>query len=265
MKLETGEGTVTLPVYEESDIGPDVYDMVRVMTENGVGVIPFTDEQEASYNFLRVKTENNGIIAAHDNPDLIGTLIVDNFEDNDLDEYGDSVDAWEITSEKVFEGNYALKDANGYNELISQNGLDNYPNQGEVFRASHYITEGSLMEVRWAEQGSESGENNGQSYAVRYRDGKMRIGISGSAVNNSWFNSQSIDTSNHNFYGVWTETEVEWHSDGLIVARIFEIEDDGSRNLINEMSVSNTNFSDGGISFQMSGCYVDNYRITGST
>lgn len=140
--VETSEGKVNLPVYEPSDIGEGVYDVVRVMTDGGAGVIPFSDPGDAAYEFLRVMTESNGVLAASDSASLQQFMYIDNFEDGDLSEYfapsGYAMDNFSVSSNQVFDGNYSLEanyiyDTNTSRVAVSTSGLSNYPSKGDVF------------------------------------------------------------------------------------------------------------------------------------
>jgi len=60
-------GTVKVSVFNTGDSGSDVYEMVRVQTQNnGVGFIPvISNTSEASFPYLRVQTQNHGVCAVH--------------------------------------------------------------------------------------------------------------------------------------------------------------------------------------------------------
>ena len=78
------------------------------MTDNGVGVIPFTDEQEASYKYLKLKTENNGVIAAHDTESLgPRTVVLEDFEDNPSNNWSVWDSSLSLTS-RSYEGSQAV-------------------------------------------------------------------------------------------------------------------------------------------------------------
>lgn len=59
-------GTVDVPVFETGDSSSDIYEFVRVETASGTGFIPVTDTGNAAYPYLRVQSENNGIVAITD-------------------------------------------------------------------------------------------------------------------------------------------------------------------------------------------------------
>ena len=68
IKINTASGVKSLPVYDPADARSSVYDMIRVQTPSGTGFVPFTDTSSATYPFLKVQTQNQGVLAAHDKP-----------------------------------------------------------------------------------------------------------------------------------------------------------------------------------------------------
>lgn len=72
--LDTPSGVVKVPVFDTGDSGSSVYEMVRVQTPSGVGFIPFVDPAEATFPEIRIQTENNGVLAAHDDTSLVKEL-----------------------------------------------------------------------------------------------------------------------------------------------------------------------------------------------
>lgn len=75
IRVETqNDGTVDVPVFDTGDSGSDVYEFVRVQTEGGTGFIPVVDPADASFPYLRVQSQNNGVVAVHDEAQLINIL-----------------------------------------------------------------------------------------------------------------------------------------------------------------------------------------------
>jgi len=71
VKIQTqNNGVVSVPVFDTGDSGSSVYEFVRVQTDAGTGFIPFVDPADASFPYLRVQSENNGIVAANDSASL---------------------------------------------------------------------------------------------------------------------------------------------------------------------------------------------------
>lgn len=67
IRLQTqNNGTVSVPVFNTGDSGSSVYEFVRVQTASGTGFIPLVDTTDSSYPYLRVQSQNHGIVAVHD-------------------------------------------------------------------------------------------------------------------------------------------------------------------------------------------------------
>lgn len=82
IRLQTqNNGTVSVPVFDTADAGNNVYDMVRVQTASGAGFIPFVSPGDAAYPYLRIQTQNQGVLAAHNDATLVQTLLQDDFND----------------------------------------------------------------------------------------------------------------------------------------------------------------------------------------
>lgn len=118
IEFETqNNGTVELPVYETADFGPNVYDYLRVQTESGIGAIPITNVNDASYEFVRFQTNSHDVTAAHHCPVKKDSIypIWEGFEDGDINEWtvvteqtGTSEDPTIEVTEDVRFGSYSL-------------------------------------------------------------------------------------------------------------------------------------------------------------
>lgn len=72
IRLETqNSGTVSVPVFNTGGSGSSVYEFVRVQTAGGVGFIPVVDPAEASFPYLRVQSQNQGVVAVHSESSLV--------------------------------------------------------------------------------------------------------------------------------------------------------------------------------------------------
>jgi hypothetical protein len=96
VKLETqNSGVVDVPVFATGDSASGVYEFVRVETASGTGFIPVTDPADATYPYLRVQSQNNGIVAV---TDTAGSAIPDSgisrFEFADDSDTSVLVDSW---------------------------------------------------------------------------------------------------------------------------------------------------------------------------
>lgn len=66
LKLQTGSGTIDVPVLDTGTSGSNVHEFWRVETDSGTGYVPLTDYHVASNPELRTQTANNGLLALHD-------------------------------------------------------------------------------------------------------------------------------------------------------------------------------------------------------
>ena len=77
IKLQTqNSGVVDVPVFDTGDSGSGIYEFVRVETTSGTGFIPTTDPADATYPFLRVQSQNQGVVALTDTENAIPDSVV---------------------------------------------------------------------------------------------------------------------------------------------------------------------------------------------
>lgn len=98
VRLETqNSGAVDVPVFEPGDSASGIYEFVRVETASGPGFIPVTDPADATYPYLRVQSQNNGIVAVTDTPgsDIPDSAIA-RYDAQSLSGFseGDTVSTW---------------------------------------------------------------------------------------------------------------------------------------------------------------------------
>mgnify|MGYP006279220237 FL=1 len=75
IKVQTPNGIVQVPVYSEGSSGSNVQEMVKINTPSGTGFVPaVATSQSPAYPYLKVNTENHGILAFHDSPTISGGL-----------------------------------------------------------------------------------------------------------------------------------------------------------------------------------------------
>lgn len=75
--LETqNNGTVQVPVFDTADAGSDVHTMWRVQTASGTGFIPLVDPTDAAFPYLRVQSQNHGVVAVHKEASLIKPMVI---------------------------------------------------------------------------------------------------------------------------------------------------------------------------------------------
>ncbi len=190
--------------------------------------------------------------------------IVDDFEWGDLNSYTIfPVDGKvEIADTMVYEGNYALWVSDNY-RLFSLNGLPNYPVRGNAFSC---MFRGGGGVVCFGVQ-NETGASSYVGYSVNGSHGPVRdfylsICKDGSTLANT-------DIPSGGGYATWHKVEVLWHSDGTIVASVYDASDG---RLIAQASTVDVDYSDGGVGFYgrawdkhygAQGVYYDYYVIEG--
>jgi len=101
VKLSTDGGNIVVPIFELGDSGSNVKEFWRINTSSGVGFLPLADPAEASFPYIRIKTQNYGVLALHN--DYILSVTAESslvarygFEQNINDSTGD-YDATSIT------------------------------------------------------------------------------------------------------------------------------------------------------------------------
>jgi len=75
IRLQTqNNGTVDVPVFDTGDSGSSVYEFVRVQTAGGTGFIPVVDPADANFPYLRVQSQNQGVVAVHNEATLSAAI-----------------------------------------------------------------------------------------------------------------------------------------------------------------------------------------------
>lgn len=80
-------GTVKVPVFDTADAGSGVHTMWRVQTASGVGFVPLVDPADANLSYIRVQSQNHGVVAVHNKASLFTSYTLVGFVD-DADEIG---------------------------------------------------------------------------------------------------------------------------------------------------------------------------------
>jgi len=129
IKLQTqNSGVVDVPVFAPGDSGSGIYEFVRVQTASGTGFIPVTDTSSAAYPYLRVQSQNNGIVAVTDTASAIPDSAVAQFNAKELTGLsdGDTVSTWPelvLGNDATGSGIYRPSAING-NPAVEFNGVD---------------------------------------------------------------------------------------------------------------------------------------------
>lgn len=206
-------------------------------------------------------------------PKKKGDLVVDNFEDQDITEYGGDTGFYRAVDESTVSaearnGTALLECDMGAvdtpRRISSTADLNDYPVPGDKFRCWLRMggdpNNNQAVGFYFGTQGA-NGDPNGyrvdlkQSSTPDYRIRKLDNGGTNLATA-----SQSYTADN------WYEVKVDWQTDGTITATLYD--DQGSQ--LNEITGSDSTFTDGGVGFhanQSAGgsgitYEYDYYRIT---
>jgi hypothetical protein len=201
-------------------------------TGTGVGFRSDNETGDVSrYDYVRLTGSSDSV--------TLDTLIVDNFEDNNLNEYTETVNSgvFQTQSGVVDNGEYALEKSStssGSNpEIISTSGLDNYPEQGDTIRYSVRFESSSV-----AFPGFLFGVQDGSNYYYVDTDSDSDI-----RIRKSTSSGGSILASSTGSFGAgtWHDVVIDWQTDGTITATI---------NGNTSVTATDTTFTTGGIGFR---------------
>jgi len=193
--------------------------------------------------------------------------IVDNFEDQDLSEYGGDTGSFSFSGTTVYDGSNALNAnfGNGTTAgIASTSGLNNYPQQGDTFCINYYDggahrgTQDFLFHFA-----SQSAGRVPDGYEVRCEFADGNIGIQkrdGGAT--SLVSRSGVDWP----VDEWITIIIKWETDGSMGAAVY----DESGTLFAYAPAQDTTFSSGGVGFFISDdtttdpvdAYIDYCRIT---
>lgn len=195
-----------------------------------------------------------------------GTLLVDDFEDQDLAEYDGDTGYYQIVDNPtagVIEGNWCLEAEinSGSAKAIASlkgDGLDNYPEPGDTFRCWFAFAGSSTNpKFAWASQGYDTGEDG---YYAEYLKANNAFRLTLREGTNNVLASDTVDLS----ADTWYEVEVYWGSDGDMTCDLFD--EDGTE--LSSVSATDTTYTDGGINFIVNNtsgsndtAWFDHYRL----
>jgi len=148
--------------------------------------------------------------------------IIDNFEDADIDEYGDDVNQFSTTTNPTFDGSYALQSDSIGNAIkyinttsAPANDLPEYPREGDTFNYNFYPNSFSTNHQYKALVGF--GETSGgKIYEVSIDETGDNTGNFELTVSNG-DGSETSDSTFDLSTGTWYEVEVEWGTDDVVV------------------------------------------------
>lgn len=254
IRLQTqNNGTVSVPVFDTGDSGSSVYEFVRVQTAGGTGFIPLVDPADASFPYLRVQSQNQGVVAVHNESSLLNTITVDGFEDNDISEYSTYNGSHTTQNSTVLTGNYSLSidsQSGGYSTCFSVSGLDTYPAKDQAwavkFRPPNSGNRSSYtMEFGWGS--TDIAQEPGNGLCV-YIDRDNNTVSEGFGICEGSTNNGTVITADNNFspeFGQRYRVDIYWKSDGSVEAWL--VDDTNDNQLSNVSSASSAGTDNEGI------------------
>lgn len=244
IRLQTGAGTVSVPVFAAGSSGSSVYEFLRVGTPSGVGYIPLVDPADAAYPYLRIQTQNHGVLAVHDSSSV--TQYVETFEDGDIAEYGGDTGYFSVNSIFDPEGTYGLEghiDGAGNTRRIQAG--EKSVSDGNTYKVD-IQTGGDSRHYQYIMFGAPD-DTTFTGYLLSVEPANSKIAIfrldSGSATLLNRNNSVSISASTQ--YTI----RFVWGSSGSLTFELY----DSSGNKIGSTSATDSNYSSGGIGFRSFG------------
>lgn len=257
--------SVPAPVVDVADPDLEQLQQIKATIEAGDPDLELAQPVTQTLELTPVKAAHPSmqVAAATDNPPhltrtmeatpaaLVGTGIVDDFEDNDLAEYathnGDSADST-TQGTTVHDGSYALEiNTNGSasaHAIESTSGLARYPDPGQTFQVwlrGSPNAQNRDIEFCFATQGAGSAYfPDGYRVTVEPSNDRMRLHVVDGG------NPSSIASANATLsYDTWYRLEIVWGTGGSIDVTLY----DDAGNQLATMSANDSTFSDGGIAF----------------
>lgn len=213
--------TVAAPGALATNVG--VYDLHTTDTD-------FNNAQELNNVSVTGSGQSARVVFAND--------IVDDYEDNDLSEYGGNTADASVQSTLVYNGTSALNVTGGSGDpVVSTSGLDHYPTQGEPFSAFvrfDQSDDGDHGLLFFAQSTS-----NNDGYEVELRPGNDRFELS---LNGS--NTLDTDSTDPGTYAdEWLNVTVYPHQNGDINVTIKQV---STGNTIATLDANDGTYSSGG-------------------
>lgn len=169
---------------------------------------------------------------------------VDDFEDNDIEEYGADTANFEVQSTTVYEGSYALETtlpSNDFAGVTSVGGLDRYPQAGDTFQVRmRWDSSDSIKHFIWAAQ---SVGENPDSYQVSVDANNNKFALDRQESGYNELTSTSYDPRTN--ADEWMRVKVEHGTDGSITATLY----DSSGSQVAQLSATDTTYTEGGVGF----------------
>lgn len=230
--------------------------------ENGeqIGVGNHGDHDYVYSDGVPVPDTGKSTFVFEDGVGVGGGIVIDDFEDADLSEYTGDTGSYSIATSPVFNGTYSLKVPGGSGGLniVSQSGLDTYPEPGDTFRFNHYQADTAHTGVLFGVQ------NSGDYYTfdIDTRPGTVVDGLQLSVFSNGSLQYRIDLADNLNIpLNEWLEGEVSWSQNGDITCTVW----DSGGSLIGSISGNDTTYGAGGFGVRTAGAssagsYIDYAR-----
>lgn len=180
--------------------------MTVILFDNG-SKIGSVSEQDQSYG-------GGGIMVGEDSEAFGDSGVIDNFEDQNMDEYSGDLDATTIQVGTTFDGDYALSINEGENEVISTSGLENYPEQGKKWVVYHYTQSENKPRSGFAVQDAD----NLVFWEIDTENGTLRLVERVDGVENELATTSNLAIPN----GGWVEAAAEWRTNQDVTVQLFD-------------------------------------------
>lgn len=168
--------------------------------------------------------------------------IIDGFEDGSLSEYSGATDLFSFQSiytnsgDSAIEGSYS---GDGWDDIWSLNGLNRYPSQGDKWSFWGYSNGGNRVGHGWAAD-SGSTTKRAPSYGIEINPNSDTLRL-------YYTDGESFDTLDTSSPSLsadsWYRFVVEWFSDGLIEAELY----DSNNNFVDSVKKTDKRRTSGGI------------------
>lgn len=238
LRFDRGASIVDIPIFNSAASVTNVKKVWRLEVGGVTGFVPLAASGESgSYPWLRFQ-HGGAALETHNALEVsaIPDSVVDNFEDNDLDEYT-STSEFAITSTSPVEGSYMLSitgnPGNTY-EMYSDegSGLEYYPQKGDKFSVLMYDSDLRLPAFNF---GLDSSGPSAYYFNHYPNNNIAELGKNTGAGSITVLNEYSITLSK----ATWYEYEIQWHDgSGSLADNTIEItvyETDTSADLSSEL------------------------------
>lgn len=173
-----------------------------------------------------------------------GTDFIDNFEDNDIDEYLGDTGTASVQTTTVQEGTYALDTASAGTFIYSIAGdgdpdLPNYPAQGDLFEARQYLGSSDVGQFAWGLQDASN---------YYYADTDPGAGTFQLRMVDGGTDSLLVEATGLTIpTGEWLRIEIEWMTDGTMIGKLFDAS--GTEITSSGIETTDDTWTSGGVGF----------------